>query len=74
MSVAAAKSSFLAGDHDAYISGIIEVLIGALPVFVVFPNRDRAREVQMQYRQKDMTAIGSTKLQAITTRAQTGGK
>ena len=54
---AAAKQSFLAGDQNAYIAGIIAVLIGAALVYFVFPKRDKEREVLEEYHQKDAAAI-----------------
>jgi MFS-type transporter involved in bile tolerance (Atg22 family) len=55
---AAAKSSFLAGDSQAYIAGIIAVLIGAALVFLLFPKFDKERDLLMQYHQSDMAAMG----------------
>ena len=41
---AAAKSSFLHGDQDAYIAGLIAVVIGGVLVFLKFPKpQDEAR-------------------------------
>ena len=37
---AAAKSSFLAGDQNAYIAGIIAILIGLTLVFLKYPKKD----------------------------------
>jgi DHA2 family multidrug resistance protein-like MFS transporter len=38
--MAAAKTSFLAGDHWAYIAGIIAILVGGALVFFKFPRKD----------------------------------
>jgi hypothetical protein len=54
---AAARQSFLAGDQNAYLAGIIAVLIGAGLVFFVFPKRDKEREVLTEYHQADEAAI-----------------
>ncbi len=50
---AAAKTSFLAGDQQAYIAGILAVLIGAALVFFVFPKAVRERELLAGYRAED---------------------
>ena len=41
---AAAKESFLSGDHWAYTAGIVAVLLGAALVATMFPGKDRERE------------------------------
>jgi len=51
---AAAKTSFLAGDDQAYVAGIIAVLIGASLVFFLFPKRDREREMLAEYHAQDL--------------------
>ncbi|MGE5378001.1 MAG: MFS transporter, partial [Bacteroidota bacterium] len=53
---AVAKQSFLAGDQQAYIAGILAVLIGAALVFFVFPKADRERELLESYRKEDESA------------------
>jgi MFS family permease len=50
---AAAKTSFLAGDQQAYIAGILAVLIGAALVFFVFPKPERERELLEEYHKED---------------------
>ncbi len=57
----AAQTSFLAGDQNAYIAGIVAVLIGAALVFFVFPRRDDERKLLMQYHEQDMAAAESSK-------------
>jgi MFS-type transporter involved in bile tolerance (Atg22 family) len=54
---AAAKTSFLAGDQQAYIAGILAVLIGAALVFFVFPKPERERELLEEYRNEDAGEI-----------------
>jgi MFS transporter, DHA2 family, multidrug resistance protein len=54
---AAAKSAFLAGDDQAYIAGIIAVLLGAALVFFLFPRRDEEQKLLMEYHQQDMAAV-----------------
>jgi MFS family permease len=53
---AAAKSSFLAGDQQAYIAGILAVLIGAALVFFVFPKPEKESELLEEYRKQDEAA------------------
>jgi MFS-type transporter involved in bile tolerance (Atg22 family) len=53
---AAAKQSFLAGDQQAYIAGILAVLIGAALVFFVFPRTERERELLEEYHKEDEAA------------------
>ena len=50
---AAAKTSFLAGDQQAYIAGILAVLIGAALVFFVFPKAEQERELLEAYHKED---------------------
>jgi MFS family permease len=50
---AAARSSFLQGDQWAYIAGIIAILIGAVLVFFLFPNKVRERELLEAYHSQD---------------------
>ena len=42
---AAAKQSFLDGDHWAYTAGIVAVLLGALLVFFMFPKQDEEQRL-----------------------------
>jgi hypothetical protein len=53
---AAAKSSFLAGDVQAYLAGIIAVLIGAALVFFMFPRHDEEQRLLSAYHQQDMAS------------------
>ena len=48
------KLAFLAGDDQAYIAGIIAVLIGAVLVFFLFPKLDNERKMLVEYHQQDM--------------------
>jgi len=57
---AAAKSSFLAGDQQAYIAGIIAVLIGAALVFFVFPKADQERKLLEDYHVQDAGEAAKT--------------
>jgi DHA2 family multidrug resistance protein-like MFS transporter len=47
--VAAAKTSFLHGQHWAYAAGMIAVATGAVLVFFCFPKRDQERELLASY-------------------------
>jgi MFS transporter, DHA2 family, multidrug resistance protein len=57
--IAAAKTSFLAGDQWAYLAGIIAVLLGATLVFFLFPKRDEERKMLAAYHDMD-TGEGET--------------
>ncbi|MDI6723475.1 MAG: MFS transporter [Methanobacterium sp.] len=50
--IAAAKSSFLAGDHWAYLAGIFAILIGAAIIFK-FPNNEEEKKLLSQYHEAD---------------------
>jgi DHA2 family multidrug resistance protein-like MFS transporter len=50
---AAAKQSFLDGDHWAYTAGIVAVLLGAALVFTVFPKMAEEQRLLEQYRAED---------------------
>ncbi|HMK53935.1 MAG TPA: MFS transporter [Methanobacteriaceae archaeon] len=51
---AAAKSSFLSGDHLSYIAGIIAILIGAAIIYFKFPKKDEEQELLAQYQAEDV--------------------
>ena len=51
--LAAAKTSFLAGDQQAYIAGILAVLIGAALVFIFFPKAENERKLVDGYHEQD---------------------
>jgi DHA2 family multidrug resistance protein-like MFS transporter len=57
--VAAAKTAFLDGDQNAYIAGIIAVLIGAVLIYFFFPNLDQEGKVLMEYHQQDITKMNA---------------
>ena len=52
--ISGAKSSFLAGDHWAYLAGIIAILIGAAIVFLKFPKMEEEKKLLSQYYEEDM--------------------
>lgn len=54
--IAAARESFLAGDQNAYIAGIVSVLIGAALVAFVFPRHDREVTLLSEYHDRDSAA------------------
>lgn len=51
--IAAAKYSFLAGGHWAYLAGIIAILIGAAIVYFKFPKKDEEEKLLVQYHETD---------------------
>ena len=51
--MAAAKSSFLAGDQWAYIAGVIAILIGAAIVFYKFPKKVQEEQLLAEYQKTD---------------------
>jgi DHA2 family multidrug resistance protein-like MFS transporter len=59
---AAAKTSFLAGDDEAYLAGAFAVLIGAILVFFLFPKADKERKLLAEYHQQDMGESGNVEL------------
>lgn len=52
--ISAAKTSFLAGDHWAYLAGIIAIIIGAAIVFYKFPKMEEEKKLLVQYHNEDM--------------------
>ena len=56
---AAAREAFLAGDQQAYLAGIIAVLVGGALVFLVFPKADKERELVEGYHREDAAAAAS---------------
>jgi hypothetical protein len=56
---AAAREAFLAGDQQAYLAGIIAVLVGGALVFLVFPKADKERELVEAYHREDAAAVAS---------------
>ncbi len=51
--ITAAKSSFLTGDHLAYIAGIIAILIGTAIVFFMFPKKEEEINLLSEYHDQD---------------------
>jgi len=47
--IAGAKTSFLQGDHWAYLVGIIAVVIGAALMYFFFPKRDEEQKLIAEY-------------------------
>ena len=50
---AAARHSFLDGADWAYTAGIVAILLGAILVFLLFPKKDREKELLEQYHRED---------------------
>jgi len=66
---AAAKTSFLAGDQNAYLAGILAVLVGGILVFFFFPRLDKERKLLQEYHEHDNLAaagVEPTGQQAVT--------
>ncbi len=51
--ITAAKSSFLMGDHLAYLAGIIAILIGTAIVFFMFPKKEEEMDLLAEYHDQD---------------------
>ncbi|MCJ7511902.1 MAG: MFS transporter [Anaerolineales bacterium] len=54
----AAKEGFLAGDDEAYLAGVVAVLIGAALVFFFFPKAENELRLVQEYHTTDMAAMG----------------
>jgi EmrB/QacA subfamily drug resistance transporter len=65
----AAKTAFLAGDTNAYLAGIIAVLIGAALVFFFFPKHEKEKELLLAYHQKDMAEMAAAEAKQPPARA-----
>jgi len=63
--VAAAKTSFIDGQHWAYLAGIIAIALGAVLVFFAFPKQEREEALLEQYHRDDNAA--RTKADSIGT-------
>jgi MFS family permease len=57
---AAAKEAFLAGDQNAYLAGLVVVLIGGALVFLVFPKAEEERQLLASYHEQDMAAAAGS--------------
>jgi hypothetical protein len=55
--VTAAKAAFLAGDQNAYIAGILAVLLGAALVFFFYPKKEKEQKMLADYHAQDMAAL-----------------
>ena len=51
--IAAARSSFLQGDHWAYLAGIVAILLGALIVRLYFPSKEDEARLHAEYDAED---------------------
>jgi MFS family permease len=63
----AAKSSFLDGSQNAYLAGIIAVVVGAALVFIAFPKKDDEKTLVASYHAQDMAAMAT--MAAVAARA-----
>ncbi len=50
----AAKESFMAGADNAYVAGIVAILVGAALVFFVFPKHEDEARLLSEYRETDL--------------------
>ena len=57
--IAAARSSFLDGDHRAYLAGIIAILLGALIVRFRFPGKEDEARLHREYDAEDAQRKGA---------------
>ncbi|MGH3042864.1 MAG: MFS transporter [Gaiellaceae bacterium] len=57
---AAAKSSFLQGDHWAYTAGVAAVLLGAGLVYFLFPKKEEEERLLARYHTQDTTGGEAT--------------
>ena len=51
--IAAARNSFLDGDHRAYLAGIVAILLGALIVRLRFPGKEDEARLHAEYGAED---------------------
>jgi hypothetical protein len=51
--LAAAKSSFLAGDQWAYLAGLVAVLLGAGVTFFFYPKKEKEHEQRASFAAED---------------------
>jgi DHA2 family multidrug resistance protein-like MFS transporter len=72
--IAAAKTAFLEGDQNAYIAGILAVILGAVMVYFFFPKSDDERKVLMKYHQQDSTALNEAAPDPATAQTATSEK
>ncbi len=47
--ISSAKTSFIHGQHWAYVAGIIAVVVGALIMYLFFPKPEREQELLASY-------------------------
>jgi len=51
--ISAAKLSFLAGDHWAYLAGILAIIIGGILIYFKFPNKEDEKTLLAKYESED---------------------
>jgi EmrB/QacA subfamily drug resistance transporter len=61
---AAAKKSFLDGDHWAYTAGIVAVVLGAALVVFMFPKRDEEQRLLERYHAEDTAGEAAAEVSA----------
>ena len=62
--IAAARSSFLDGDHWAYLAGIVAILLGALIVRLRFPSKEDEARLHAEYDAEDAAGRDAEPAQA----------
>ena len=53
---AAAKTSFIQGQHWAYLAGSVAIVLGFILVYFKFPKNNQETELLEQYQQEDTPA------------------
>jgi DHA2 family multidrug resistance protein-like MFS transporter len=64
--LAAARSSFLAGDNLAYLAGFVAVVLGAAVVFLRFPKKEDEERIHAEYLAHDNSPEASAAPAATT--------
>ncbi len=72
--IAGAKQSFLDGSQNAYIAGIIAVLIGGSIVFLKFPKKDEEERLLAEYHAEDMKAYAAAQQAAAASQPALDGQ
>ena len=54
--ISAAKLSFLAGDHWAYLAGILAIIIGGILIYFKFPNKEDEKKLLAKYESEDKSS------------------
>ena len=71
--IAAARSSFLDGDHRAYLAGIVAILLGALIVRFRFPGKEDEARLHREYDAEDARKQRRRRRWRVSRESQRGG-